>query len=410
MDYHTQLHFFQQLLKGMHISSCIIENPEDRIPPAIDLGLRAHLFNLDNYTPFLQNSMKEAKDNTVYRFYDEYDCNYIFLRLPEKTDTYFYIGPYLLSIPEIKHIENKIQQLGLHTDLIHRMELYYSELPLIEDENLLLNMTNTLANYLWGSPEQYSMEYVDYAIPDRYEPISVSQINQQLIDNSLSLSSLEHNYNDENQLINAVSKGKLHLVTAIASSVSHSGTQSRQTDSLRVRKNDLIILKTLLRKAAEYGGVHPFHIHRLSSHYAYQIEHVHTIKESLLLQEDMIRNFCQLVKQHSLSKYSYYVGQAITLVQYDLTADLSLKAIAEKLNVNASYLSTLFHKEYGSTLTEFVNIQRIERAIALLRMTSKSVQEIATDCGIHDTNYFIKLFKKHTGITPHRFRDRSKTV
>ena len=124
----------------------------------------------------------------------------------------------------------------------------------------------------------------------------------------------------------------------------------------------------------------------------------------------MIRNFCQLVKQHSLSKYSYYVGQAITLVQYDLTADLSLKAIAEKLNVNASYLSTLFHKEYGSTLTEFVNIQRIERAIALLRMTSKSVQEIATDCGIHDTNYFIKLFKKHTGITPHRFRDRSKTV
>ena len=410
MDYYTQLHFFQQLLKGMHISSCIIENPEDRIPPEIDLGLRAGLFNLDNYTPFLQNSMREAKDNTVYRFYDEYDCNYIFLRLPDKTDTYFYIGPYLLSIPEKKDVENKIQQLGLHSDQVHRMERYYSELPLIEDENLLLNMTNTLANFLWGSPEQYSMEYVDYAIPDRYEPISISQINYQIIDNTLSLSTLEHNYNDENQLINAVSKGKLHLVTAITSAVSHSGTQSRQTDSLRGRKNDLIILKTLLRKAAEYGGVHPLHIHHLSSHYAYQIEHVHTIKESMVLQEDMIRNFCQLVKQHSLSKYSYYVGQAITLVQYDLTADLSLKAIAEKLNVNASYLSTLFHKEYGCTLTEFVNNQRIERAIALLKITSKSVQEIATDCGIHDTNYFIKLFKKQTGTTPHKFRDRSKTV
>ena len=54
------------------------------------------------------------------------------------------------------------------------MERYYSELPLIEDENLLLNMTNTLANYLWGSPEQYSMEYVDYAIPQHFSEMLIS--------------------------------------------------------------------------------------------------------------------------------------------------------------------------------------------------------------------------------------------
>ena len=410
MEYQSQLSFFQQLLKGMHIASCIVENPENRIPPEIDLGLRATLFQLDNYAPFLQNSMTDAKDNTVYCFYDEYDCNYIFLRLPDKNNSYFYVGPYLLSVPEKKNIANKIETLGLSSNLIQRMEQYYTELPLIEDENLLLNMMNTLANYLWGSPEQYTMEYVDYAIPDRYEPFSINTADHRLTENNVSLSTLEHNYGNENQLIDAVSKGKLHLVTAIAASVSHNVSKRRLADSLRERKNDLIILKTLLRKAAEYGGVHPLHIHRLSSHYGQQIEQVHTIKESLLLQEDMIRNFCQLVKQHSLNKYSYYVGQAITLVQYDLTADLSLKAIAEKLNVNASYLSSLFHREYGCTLTDFVNTQRVEHGIALLQLTSKSVQEVATDCGIHDANYFIKLFKKQTGITPNRFRERSKSI
>lgn len=405
MEYEAQLTFLRQLLKGMHIFSCVLEKPEKHISPEIDLGLRADLFALDNYATFLQNSMAEAKDNTVYRFFDEYDCKYIFLRLPDTSDRYFFIGPYLLEIPSQDRIDRKANAIGLSPDQARRMHLYYASLPLVEDENLLLTMTNTLATHLWGSPEQYVMEYVDYAIPDRYEPIPYRSAITQESENTLSLSTLELNYASENQLMAAVSKGKLHQVTAVASAVFNNGAEQRLADSLRDRKNYLIILKTLLRKAAEYGGVHPMHIHRLSSHFATQIENVRTIKQSLALQEEMIRSFCQLVKKHSLSKYSYYVGQTITLIQYDLTADLRLKTIAEKLNVNPSYLSSLFHREYGCTLTEFINKQRIDKGIALLRLTSKPVQEIAAECGIQDVNYFIKLFKKQTGFTPNRYRE-----
>lgn len=144
------------------------------------------------------------------------------------------------------------------------------------------------------------------------------------------------------------------------------------------------------------------------SHYAAQIEAVCSIRESLSLQDEMIRSFCQLVRRHSLSRYSYYVGRTIVLVQTDLTADLRLKTIAEKLNVNSSYLSDLFHREYGCTLTEFVNKERIDRSILLLQMTAKPVQEIAAECGIQDVNYFIKLFKKQTGLTPKLYRARER--
>ena len=407
MVYEVQLNFLQEILKGMHISSCVLGDPDSRIPPEIDLGLRADLFDLDNYATFLQNSMGQAHDNTIYRFFDEYDCNYIFMRLPDTHDQYFFIGPYLLSLPQQESINQKAASIGLSPEQTIRMYMYYAGLPIIEDENLLLSMTNTLARHMWGAPEKYTMEYVDYAIPDRNEPIPYPVSDQHMTEGSFSLSALEEHYASENQLMEAVSKGNLHQVTAVASSVFTNGTQQRLADSLRNRKNYLVILKTLLRKAAEYGGVHPLHVHRLSSHFASRIENIRSMKESLSVQEEMIRSYCQLVKRHSLSKYSFYVGQAITLVQYDLTTDLSLKAISEKLNVNSSYLSDLFRREYGCTLTEFVNKQRIDRSIGLLQLTSKPVQEIAAECGIHDVNYFIKLFKKQTGFTPNRYRSQT---
>lgn len=408
MEYELQLFFLQKLLRDMNVSSCIVENPEVNIPPEIDLFLRSELFGLKNYSDFLQNSMSQAKDNTVYRFYDEYDCNYIFLRLP-KREAYYFIGPYLLSLPSENRILQKTTALVLNPEQISRIRLYYSSLPLIEDENLLLTMANTFASHLWGSREQYRMEYIDYAIPDRYEPIPHSlSTGRSLPVLPEDLSVWENRYASENQLMEAVSKGKLNMVTALASTVFNNGSDQRLNDSLRERKNNLVILKTLLRKAAEHGGVHPLHIHRLSSHYAALIENVRSIRQSITLQEDMIRDYCQLVRQHSLSQYSYYVGQTITLIQYDLTADLKLKSIAEKLNVNSSYLSALFHKEVGYTLTEYINRQRIDRGIHLLQLTSKPVQEIAAECGIQDVNYFIKLFKKHTGFTPNRYREQAR--
>ncbi len=403
MSYQSNLEFFQKILAGMHITSCIVDNPATSIPIEIDLHLRASLFDLDNYNTFFDNSMYEAKENTIYRFFDEYDCSYIFLKLPHVEEaSFFFVGPYLLDIPAKERINKKTELLKLSTEQAEQMQRYYTKLPLIEDENLLLTMVNTLGNELWGEG-QYTLEYVEYAILDHHKPISIVKrmdTRQTISD----LATLEDIYKSENFLMDAVSKGKLHLVTTSTSSVFNNGSAAVISDSLRNRKNNLIILKTLLRKAAEQGGVHPIHIDELSNHFTKQIEGIYTIKQSQRLQEEMIRSYCLLVKQHSLHNYSYYVGKTITLIQYDLTADLRLKTIANKLNVNASYLSALFHKEYGCTLTEFINKQRIDHSITLLQTTKKSVQDIAGECGIHDTTYFIKLFKKQTGFTPNQYR------
>ena len=71
------------------------------------------------------------------------------------------------------------------------------------------------------------------------------------------------------------------------------------------------------------------------------------------LWNEMARGYCLLVKKHALAEYSALVQKVLTLVDFDLAADLSLRAIAGSLNVNASYLSTRFKQETGITLTDY---------------------------------------------------------
>ena len=410
MKFEQNIDFVKALLEKLHISSCMIEDPDTCISSEVDRGLRAMLFGENNYSKLLTNSPKEAKNNVIYRFYDEYLCNYIFFRIPDAgREHYFYVGPYIPALPTEEYLKKKAEKLELNGIQIEQLRNYYRSLPIVEDENVLLCIIDTLGKFVFGGEDRFSVEYVGYEIPDKRRPVYISGVfeDAEAENTAFSLKITEQNYQNEKRLMDAVSKGNLHKVDLIVSAVLNQGTEERLSDSLRNRKNYLIILNTLLRKAAEYGEVHPFHIHRLSSAFAGKIEALYSIDESLNLQKEMIRKYCLLVKEHSLKKYSRLIGQVITLISYDLTADLSLSHIASVMEINASYLSSAFKKECGETLTEYVNRKRMEMAAFILSRSDKQIQTVAEECGILDVNYFIKLFKKQYGMTPTQYRSTS---
>lgn len=102
--------------------------------------------------------------------------------------------------------------------------------------------------------------------------------------------------------------------------------------------------------------------------------------------------------------YSPIIEKATKKIADDLSGELSLKSMARLGNVSPSYFSSLFKKETGLTLTDYVNGKRIEHARLLLATTQLQVQTIAQQCGIFDLHYFCRLFKKETGLTPTRYR------
>jgi len=77
---------------------------------------------------------------------------------------------------------------------------------------------------------------------------------------------------------------------------------------------------------------------------------------------------------------------------------------AEKLNLSASYLSDLLKKETGKNTQEHIHYHLIEKAKHLLLNSQASVSEISHNLGFEYPQYFSRVFKKKTGLSPSEFR------
>lgn len=88
--------------------------------------------------------------------------------------------------------------------------------------------------------------------------------------------------------------------------------------------------------------------------------------------------------------------------------DLSLKRISENLHLNPSYISQLIKNETGATYSQYVTELRIRKAKELLKTTKFTLAEISEAVGFNDYFYFIKKFKRETGVTPGKYLQHEK--
>jgi YesN/AraC family two-component response regulator len=214
----------------------------------------------------------------------------------------------------------------------------------------------------------------------------------------------EIRYSFENELIQAITMGQLHKENLLLSSINEDMFEKRISDPIRNAKNYCIIMNTLSRKATEQGGVHPFYIDRVSSKFATKIEQITSLKEVTVLMREMFCSYCQLVRTYMTQKYLPVVQKTMLLIDSDLSAELSLHSLAAHQGISDGYLSTVFKKETGKTVSEYIREKRIKHAMHLLDTTHLQIQTIALHCGIMDMQYFSKIFKKHVGKTPKEYR------
>lgn len=404
MFYKKELDFFRKSFEALKIRTAIIT--EKNIPDDIDMGIRRLLNLQEDYEKFI-NSNLNFNENAITVVSDMFMCNFIFIPLPESNpSSMLVLGPYTKELITKNSINKKTVESALPSYINIQLDKFYGVVPYFPNDDTILALVNSFGELIFKGIENFTIVHKRL---EREVEIPLFPQSSQPKDTEpfMAVQLLERRYAKENELIDAVSKGLTHKAEMIFTNVTTANAlESRLTDSLRNTKNYLIILNTLLRKGAEQGKVHPFHIDVVSTDFALKIEACQSVEECGELLKYMVIKYCRLVKKHSQKNYSLLIQKVITQIESDIASDLSLNNLSKIFDVNSSYLSSLFKKETGCTLTDYVNKQRIERAKDLLISTNLQIQSIAQRCGMLDVNYFTKTFKKYTDLTPKKYREK----
>jgi two-component system, response regulator YesN len=400
------LSLFRQLVEAQKVNFTILEPPYDNIEH-FDLGLRKTIYQDYSFTPFIDFLTTQSKKLILYHYTDTYHCNYSFFRLNTEDvekPSYVIIGPYLgeeISSAQFRLIQEKI---SLPISLENEFREYLNAVTVFAELSHFHSMLSIMAAHTLDRPQTLTIKFLN-----PFDEMSLEQLGYRL-DATPVISSkmIENRYKAENQLLMDIAQGNAAKAQISFHNFLQFHITPRFKDPVRNIKNLTIVLNTLLRKAVESSDVHPIHIDEVSRGFAMRIEAVHSLKEMDELQTAMIRKYCMLVTNHSLTGYSPLIQRVINHIDMNLTESLSLRILSDQFSINSSYLSTIFKKEMGITITEYINQQKVRFAITLLNKTDTQIQNIASQVGIDDVNYFIKVFKKINGMTPKEYRDSIK--
>ncbi|MDE6023877.1 MAG: AraC family transcriptional regulator [Lachnospiraceae bacterium] len=98
------------------------------------------------------------------------------------------------------------------------------------------------------------------------------------------------------------------------------------------------------------------------------------------------------------------VAKCIDYIADHLHLKITLTALATHVGLNPSYLSRLFKNETGMTVSEYIQITKLDTAKNMLIYSDYSPAEIASILAFSDQSYFTEVFHKYTGLTPKKYQ------
>ncbi|MGL5615248.1 MAG: helix-turn-helix domain-containing protein [Sarcina sp.] len=408
---YTEFEFICKMLsKVFMLPICFLDSTNSILFESFEKKLNNPLFLNKNYL------INIISNNNVYNFpvlkINNFYETFFYISVKNNKDLIgtFLVGPALSSNITIKTIDNLIDKFNLSIKLKKDLLSYYNELPILS--------TNTLLNFSLALYYSIYHKKIDINLikeKNRHIEIDYSEINN-LVD--LSLSENRKNnvfpipYEYEKLLFNYVKEGEENKLLNLLYNPPNGemGVLSKESP-LRHLKNQFIYACTLSYKASIDGGVNPTIAYSLSIEYIQRMETLDNIQEVQDLRLKMFLDFTnKAFLAKNKKKYSKYVVKSQNFIFNNLYEDISLSTLSKVVNLNPNYLSELFKKEVGVTLSNYIQQQKIEEAKKLLTLTDYSLSEIYTLLNFKSQSYFSTIFKKFTKVTATQYRNSNKTT
>ena len=179
-------------------------------------------------------------------------------------------------------------------------------------------------------------------------------------------------------------------------------------DSLTNEKYHAVIMTALISRFCIEAGMDIAESYTLSDIYITKVDAANSEEEVWALCDEISMAYCVRMRDLAKNKVvSKYVVLAIDYIRAHVQEPLSVEQVANALSVNSSYLSKLFKKEMGKSVSEYIRDSKIEIAENMLRHLDESSLSIANYLGFSSQSHFIQVFKKSTGLTPEEYRRRN---
>ncbi len=341
--------------------------------------------------------MGTLQPQTVYGISDRFCLYSVAVRLPHDT-RFVLLGPCLLEEPNRAFILRVLRKNDLPPDQLEAFQAFYLRFPVL-DQARMHTLGRSIGQYL------YNNEPLDHRVFNAWEH---ELVQPEYVDDAarlLEVQSLNDAYAEEKELTDAVAHGRRDKAFELLLKLPTPESRWQEcADPLRCAKNACLAFHVRVDAAAGQGGVSPFHREQGRRMFAARIENAQTVKEVYGLSQNLLRYYLDLVQQQNLPQGSKLLRQVIEIVQLDLSTPLSVRSIAARLDVSADYLSHSFKKQMGLSLSEYINKQRIIRAVQYLDETDLPIRDIALYVGYEDIAYFSRVFKHYVNRTPRDYR------
>jgi len=125
----------------------------------------------------------------------------------------------------------------------------------------------------------------------------------------------------------------------------------------------------------------------------------------LAVEEQLVRVFDLLTptkrKMHSTPQWIFTLCEIL----HDLPVEkLTLEDLSVRLQVHPGHVCRYFRRHFGCTISEYLRMIKVEKALNLIRNSKYSMTEIAFICGFADQSHFTRCFKAITQVSPFQYR------
>ena len=208
----------------------------------------------------------------------------------------------------------------------------------------------------------------------------------------------------------AIATGNLEYVKENCNSnafTAPDGMGKLSEDKLQNIRYHFVVTTAMIARYCVHNGMEQEKAYGLSDFYILKMDKCRTIKEISELHDTMCIDYCGkmqiIMKQQIISKP---IVLCMDYIYSHIHYRITLEELADYLSLSPSYLSRLFKKEVGISISSYITNTKIEKAKNLLQYSEYSISDIANYLAFSSQSHFIQVFQKRTGYTPHKFRSQ----